>query len=277
MLENSPLVTIHLQTASSRPRAQPPVLFPGHARMFIFNVVPACCIDKFLLCRVYSKLKQKDYSRASSVDSVSRTSYLAPWQTVLHTAQVTGRNTGSFWFGKLRERKEFKARYRWPSQGCWDEEGRSLWGLGDIFQKYGHSSLHVLSLKKNVCFEVGYCCLILFGLKTCNPPASALWVWVKKINDSHRLTWSSTAGAVLAGCEAFWAWGLAGRQGVLERDLKVASMSSSHLRSLFPHWLGCEHIIPQAQPQLPWWANFTLDASFLKSCLLHIWSQQWEK
>lgn len=152
MLENSPLVTIHLQTASSRPRAQPPVLFPGHTRLFIFNVVPACCIDKFLLCRVYSKLKQKDYSRATSVDSVSRTSYLAPWQTVLHTAQVTGRNTGSFWFGKLRERKEFKARYLWPSQGCWDEEGRSLWGLGNIFQNYGHSSLHVLSLKKKCLF-----------------------------------------------------------------------------------------------------------------------------
>lgn len=146
MLENSPLVTIHLQTASSRPQAQPPVLFLGHTHIFIFNMVPACCVDRFSLCRVYSELKQKDFSHAVPMDSASRTPYLAPWQAVLHTAQVTGRNTGSFRFVEFRERKELEVRCLWPSQGCWDEEVCSLWGLGNIFQNYGHSSPHVLSL-----------------------------------------------------------------------------------------------------------------------------------
>lgn len=146
MLKNSPLITTHLQTASSRPRAQLPVLSPGHTRMFIFNVVPACCVDRFSLCRVYSELKQKDFSHAVPMDSASCTPYLAPWQAVLHAAQVTGRNTGSFWFGEFRESKEFEVRCLWPSQGCWEEEGCSLWCLGNIFQNYGRSSPHVLSL-----------------------------------------------------------------------------------------------------------------------------------
>lgn len=109
---------------------------------------------------------------------------------------------------------------------------------------------------KIVCFEVGYCYIFQAGLKLTILLPQCYGFGVK--NEWMTPIGSLASHLLVLFWWAMWSfWGLRSgcRQGTLERDLKVTSTSSSHLRPLLSHRLRREQAMPQAQPQLPCWTD----------------------